>query len=801
MTNDGKQGDDKDREEPTRRNENDEGDGGSSHEGDGDSGRGNRPRGQGQDQQAAGGPGTGSTWHPPLSLPPNPEVPGGAPPGPPPVSQPAFIPLQEPLSYFGPLTPREQGGSQNQIGFVANNNQQPPTNQGGSQMVTNQIFNSHSHEISAIGAQIGAQIANQLRGLMESFAQTSTPAPGSVRARDTFPLPPLGTIPQPDLDQTRTGRPAGDRPAQPAPIGDRLSAIAHGDQGSLGRLGPSSVGQGAVVNTAESASQQGEHGSAVCRTMRQVDRYLQETRAAHDEAVSLDKDLCATLGMPDCQILQKIHNDYCAEVTRVRATSAIRWYLRMSQIANVPTSSEVINLASELETIRQFLVREGRNGPAEQGWKEFLRILHLITSKVEILRLRISNNEEQNKAVASSSHLGMNSLSTHPDVWLALKTIQQFDGKNPEEYVRYFDRVTGHLPCDLRITMLENSMGPKYLDRLKNIKYMTNWSSVMEELMKEFSSTPCSVTASLALNKLTQGTKDVRRYNDKVTRLLKLKDQVPENIKDTDMITRYLSGLSDSRVRKYLLNKLMNKDTRVEKTLHKFMEMARDDENRNKLVHSAPTEASSDEDEDEVLVAAARKSKKVETVRAADDAANCPGFDPKALCQRHDQSTHTNGGCRLPQGLCPYCDEKDISAHKFIDGTHLRECKVRPCGNCGIRGHYARDCFRSTRKSGGRDGERSRDKSDRKHRDRRDRRRHDSRDRRDRRRPRDSHRSSRSDKHHKDRRAKYEKFDKKARKEKAFVVESASSESSSSGQSQSSGSDRSASRSRSHSPA
>ena len=795
MTNGDKSGDERNREDQVPVNDPEEGDGGHHVDGD-DSGR--EGRSQPAHAQGQAGPGSGL---PPTTTQPDSETTKGAPPGPPPsASQPPFIPLLEPLNYFGPLTPREQGGSQNQIGIVANNNQQPPAGQGGSQMVTNQIFNSHSHEFSALGAHIGAQIANQLRGMMESFAQTSTPAPGSVRPRDRYPLPSLVNIPPPDLDQTRSGRPAGDRPACSAPIGDRLSAIAHGDQGSTGRQGPSSVGQAAAVHTVESDSQQGEQGSAVDRTMRQVNKFLQDTRAAHDEAVGLDKDLCATLGLPDSQILQKIHNDYCAEITRVRAMSAIRWYLRMSQAANVPTSSEVINLASELETIRQFLVREGRNGPGELGWKEFLRALHLIISKVEILRLRISSNEEQNKVAASSSQLGMGSLSTHPDVWLALKTIQQFDGKNPEEYVRYFDRVTGHLPCDLRITMLENSMGPKYLDRLKNIKYMTNWSSVMEELMKEFSSTPCSVTASLALNRLTQGTKDVRRYNDRVTRLLRLKDQVPENIKDTDMITRYLSGLSDSRVRKYLLNKLMNKDTRVEKTLHKFMEMARDDENRNKLVHSAPTEVSSDEDEDEVLVAAARKSKKIETVRAADDAANCPGFDPKALCQRHDQSTHTNGGCRLPAGLCPYCDEKDIPASKFIDGTHLRECKVRPCGNCGIRGHYARDCFRSTRKGGGRDRDRERsrdrDRSDRKHRDRRERRRHDSRDKRDRRRPRDSHRSNRSDKH-KDRKNKYEKFDKKAKKERAFVAESASESSST----QSSGSDRSSSRSRSQSPA
>ena len=691
-------------------------------------------------------------------------------------------------------------------------------NQGGLQFIGNNIQNPPSHD------SVDRMAGVLLRTMYETFLQTSTPAAGSVRPRDTYPIPGLSTIPpsqrpaQPVFDTTHPARPVGDRPGvRPSNIGERLIAMSNspgGSPGAPGLRGPSCLprGNGLGSRSISEVSQQGtvSEDERNRQIAEEVNRILAEGRSSERESATLDRDLCAGLHIPDVEVLQAINHDYSAEVSKRRAIEVVRWYLRVSQADTVPTRAEILNLLTELEEIRQFLNREGRNGPSDPGWRELLRMLLLMISRIENLRLRIANTDDQNNSTASSSQGNMSGVATDPEVYLALKTIRKFDGKNPEEYLRYFNQVSGHLPLAMRKTLLENNMGPKYMDRLKNIRYLTTWNAVMNEVMKEFSSTPCNVTASLALNRLTQGSRDIRRYNDKVCRLLAMKDQVPENIKDTDMITRYLSGLSDGKIRKYLLNKLMNKDTRMEKTLHKFMELARDDENKNRLVHSVVQDVESSEDE-EVLVASDKKIKvKSETVRAADVSVTS-GLDPNVQCQRHDAGAHTNADCRHPAGSCPYCNKTGIPASKFQDGSHKRECDVRSCGNCGMRGHYARECFRSQENGRGRDRDRPRnrdgDRRERREWDRRDRdrgyggeRKHKfhSRDRKEheRRRPRDTHRSSKSDKYHKGKRDKFEKKDKRMKRDKVFVAEVSESSSCTS-----SGTDRSSSGSRSKSPA
>ena len=713
-------------------------------------------------------------------------------------------------------------------------------NQGGSQFVNNQFFGSgattgvcpNPNEILPALVDHMAQMAHfaQMYG---SYLQSSTPLPGSVRDRDAFPIPQYSTVqaarglrhgqappPQPVLEYTRTGRPDNARPFfRPTNIQQKMMTIASGDGGSIHSQGPGSSAQGDVGSRPASEagrehSESGENGTegngrninqqqqvAQNGASSQIDRQLAAIRTENSEAQALDRELFRSLEQLEGSALGRIDGDFSASVTKIKAMDLVRWFVRINSLHEIPTTTELIRIKTEIEEIKQQLLRDGRQGPANIGWREFLSVLTQMSDRIEILRLRLGTNNEGAADNSSSANASVSTAPASTDLYLALKTIRTFDGTNPEEYFRYFSQATNNIPFEMRKTMLENNMGPKYLDRMKKIRYLNSWPAVMEEVTKEFSSTPCGVTASLALHKLKQGSRDIRRYNDKWCKLLDQMNKIPENIKDTDLVTGYLMGLSDGKMRKYLLNKLMNKDTKMEKTLHKFMELAREDEIRNKLVHGAPEEDVSSDDGDEVYVASHKKSKsRSETVRAAEETSTS---DSSELCQRHDKATHPAKACRVPPGMCPYCEEKNIPAHKFQDGSHLRECAVRPCGTCGIRGHYARECFSNSRRnSGGRDTGRKRDRDSRGHHKHKHshRSKERSKDRKDRHKRVDthrSHRSDRSDRHrHKDRRHKYENRDKKPKRERAFVAEA-----SDSGSTSSSGSDSCSTCSGSSSPA
>ena len=207
-----------------------------------------------------------------------------------------------------------------------------------------------------------------LRTMYETFLQTSTPAAGSVRPRDTYPIPGLSTIPpsqrpaQPVFDTTHPARPVGDRPGiRPSNIGERLMAMSNspgGSPGAPGLRGPSCLprGNGLGSRSISEVSQQGtvSEDERNRQIAEEVNRILAEGRSSERESATLDRDLCAGLHIPDVEVLQAINHDYSAEVSKRRAIEVVRWYLRVSQADTVPTRAEILNLLTELEEIRQF---------------------------------------------------------------------------------------------------------------------------------------------------------------------------------------------------------------------------------------------------------------------------------------------------------------------------------------------------------------------------------------------------------------------------------------------------------------
>ncbi len=474
---------------------------------------------------------------------------------------------------------------------------------------------------------------------------------------------------------------------------------------------------------------------------------LSDKLSAHRRIIAeqqeLESHICDLLGIPDKSFLTQIQRDYSTKLPKARAVDASNWFRRAISNAGTTVKSELDSLGIELTTIQNLFGVSKKIQPIDPGWRPFASLLPQLILKVEHEALKADkfSRTTQRQLGSAPSTSGTASPGTSEfsvdgenveerrlNMKMALNSVVAFEDKNPEEYFRYFTEATSKLPLANRKELLINRMGPQYFDRIKAIRSFPTWSDCLDHAMKEFSNTPDEVTAALALHGLEQGSLTIAKYNDKFINLLEQQGKDPYNIKDVILLSQYIKGMSNVSIKKNCMNKLADKHTRFEKTLAKFMEHAKEMENRDRHIHRRTGSMGFDagEDDDEVLVAQTKTALARMPTATKPNSMTSP-FQPDATCGLHVRASHTNRECKAPKyGSLIWCYCKDwIEMSTLLDGTHQQVCANRPaqCSICHNVGHEAIDCRKSskdrnrdhTRRADRRDGSRSGSRSDRDH--------------------------------------------------------------------------------------
>lgn len=415
-------------------------------------------------------------------------------------------------------------------------------------------------------------------------------------------------------------------------------------------------------------------GSSVSQTWGYYRERESSSQAAEDR--DLDNDVREILGKPDYPgIVSDLRLDYDHTVTRIYARETVQCAIRCFHNKHVSTW-DIENFKKRYHRIRDGLYKYGP--PDNNAWCRFQDGLDLLYSAVDHqTKGRLDNPRERSRD--SGVGLSMSSMEMET-ARQAAKNMEKFDeSKGIEDYITYFEMLTGSLPVEEKIRLLVTKMGPQYAQTLLPVTRMGSWDEVREYCFKEIGDYQLSATfAAIRWKELKQGSKTLQDYHNEVRKLVDKTEMCDIRTTDSNKIISYIQGLSDFHTRLKLIGFHDSRSSYNSKvrTLEDYMEIA-----RKRQIH-AGLATKQDPTESRVLAATVGLS----------------NIDLDQTCQYHDGSKHTLRVCKQHRenpGVCGYC-HKHCGIEEIMSGRHKKVCEKNKtaCRTCDNRSHTDATCFK-----------------------------------------------------------------------------------------------------------
>lgn len=508
------------------------------------------------------------------------------------------------------------------------------------------------------------------------------------------------------LEQSRAATPAV-TPALAQPSTSMISHMAREDLGTAPLAGAhsppafSSFRSSPPVPNAQTSRSQPH-------TQTPTRHYPNDTRR---NILSRDRqDLDARIGrylqVPFCSVVSQLSEDFSTTITVSATRDLFTFVMRVLEPDfSRPLLDELKAVSDRLSDFRRQLFRDGDQGPSSPPWRIAADFVSRFCDKVELEIFR-HKSDTQNATMASvGPHMSMysDSESFHQITSLKkVKHMREWDGEQDiDDYLSHFEFMSRGMDVSERRDWLRNKMGSGPFRRLHGIEEKRTWNEVKQFVSAQLSDCIDAVAVSAKLDQLKQTTASVIPYNDELYSLLAKMHRSPHDIMDVSMITKYIRGLNDFKMRKKFIARHRQNQQRGNSrdTLWTFMTSARQEEENTKAANEGLDDVPDRSRRHGAFVADTSSPQPKSSTRGGAG----PDRAMDKSCIRHDApNKHTAAKCKTAPGLCPYC-RLQVSDAQFRDGSHKKVCTIKPCTHCHRRGHEAAGCSKRAFDTGGLD--------------------------------------------------------------------------------------------------
>lgn len=441
-------------------------------------------------------------------------------------------------------------------------------------------------------------------------------------------------------------------------------------------------------------------------TQASVNSRLNDTRRniLSRERQDLDTRIGKYLQVPFCTVVSQLREDFSTTVTVSATQDLFTFVMRVLEPGSYsrPPLTELKSVSEKLADFKRQLFRDGPQGPTNPAWRIAADFVTRFCDKVELETLRHHSDAQNASTVSLSSDISMMSAQSMQTLasLKKVKHMREWDGvQDVDDYLSHFEIMSRGMTAIERRDWLQNKMGAGPIRRLNGIEEKHTWAEVKAFVSSQLSDCVDAVAVSAKLDQLKQSTSSVLPYNDELYSLLAKMNRSPHDIMDVSMITKYIRGLSDFKMRKKFISRHRQNQQRGNSrdTLWTFMSMARDEEENTKAANEGLDEVPDRSRHHGAFVAASAPASTSGGARGG----TSPFRAMDKPCVRHDApNKHTAAKCKTAPGVCPYC-RLSVSDAQFRDGSHKKVCTVKPCTHCHRRGHEAEVCTKRAFDEGG----------------------------------------------------------------------------------------------------